>query len=245
MKHFILPIALGLALVSCNRDNDNNAAETPILPVKLVTEAGGIELKYNGDKLTEIIEKDEDVESRSMVEYTGDLITTITSYENNTETGKKSFTYENGRLVKKVDVYIDSQGQKQTDTDSYQYNNDGTITGTNENGRTIIYTMQNGNIIKEIDEQNTRVYKYDTKNNPFKNVRGFSALVLDMEDLGTLNNVMEEVGTHTYQDATLSTFTRVYTYDYNANGYPTKKVMKYTDIDNNTRTGTQTFVYNR
>lgn len=38
MKYFILPIALGLALVSCSRDNGgegNLPEETPILPVKI------------------------------------------------------------------------------------------------------------------------------------------------------------------------------------------------------------------
>lgn len=240
MKHFILPIALGLALVSCNRDNDNNSGneETPILPVKI---SGGVddytEFKYNGDKLTEIITKDEDVESRSVVEYTGDLITSITAYDGSKQIEKTTYKYENGKIVESTEKRISEQGNEYSGVTTYTYNADGTITLNHNDSRNqyiSTITISNGNITKRVSDDGTILSEYDTYNNPFKNVRGMSALLPTIDDFGFANNILKEVETKNNGD----TYINTYTYDYNANNFPTKQVMKY---GNDTEATTYTY----
>ena len=246
MKHFILPIALGLALVSCNRDNGgegNLPAETPILPVKIVAgEDDYTEFKYNGDKLSEIITKDEDVESRSVVEYTGDFITSITSYEKGVKEGKTTFRYDNGKLVESIRVGLDENGTQNTETTTYQYSNDGTITKTHRWGNntgTYVVKVANGNVMQYDRDGITIKYKYDTKNSPFKNVKGMSAFVANAVDESNVNNIIEEVSVDSRDNFS---YKYIYTYDYNANNFPTKQVKTK---EGEAKTYTTTYTYNK
>lgn len=245
MKHFILPIALGLALVSCNRDNDNKAEETPILPVKVVEtrEDGDLEMefKYNGNKLTEIIHKDTQSSRKSVVEYTGDFITSVINYDNNKKVGETIYKYEYGKLVEEVAKGITSNGKEYSSITTHIYNKDGTITKKYEDDDsqyTDTITMANGNIEKrERYNWYTTTYTYDTKNNPFKNVKGMSALVLSQGDTGALNNILERV--EKFDDN--YTYKTTYTYQYK-NDFPTERVYKHNDGDKTYKT---TFTYNK
>ena len=94
MKKLVLPFALGLALVSCSRDNDNNetpAAELPVLPTKTHytfedKSTDDVQFSYNGDKISEIniVHKD--------------------NKGNNVDTTKFSFTYTGDQITSQKDA---------------------------------------------------------------------------------------------------------------------------------------------
>lgn len=89
-------------------------------------------------------------------------------------------------------------------------------------------TYSNGNLVKRV-ETNSKVktvstieYEYDNKNNPLKNILGYSLLIDHLERQGSLSSVNNPVK---YSIA-LSDFPEVYIYTrelvYDANGYPSK-----------------------
>lgn len=240
MKKAFLPIVLGLALVSC-RDTggvDNLPEEPPILPVKMVGgEDGDVEYKYEGDKLVEFITTDEHETTRSLVEYTGDFITTIREYSGGKEVGKTTFEYENGKLVREVEVGSNSLGQTFTERMTFTYNSDGTITQTINGGNEYIITIANGNYMKDVHRGETRTYTYDTKNSPFKNVKGLSALVVQGAYFSNANNLTGEV-----VELNNGVRTVAYTYEYNTNNFPTKQMRKNS---NDANIYTTTYTYNK
>lgn len=245
MKHFILPIALGLALVSCNRDNGgegNLPAETPILPVKILGGGDGdLEFKYNGDKLSEIITKYGNSIERNVVEYTGDLITSFTNYNGDTQVSKTTFKYENGKLVEAKEVG-EENGKSFTYVTTYQHSGN-TITEVTNNGRNdydrFTNTIQNGNLVKAVGDGVSYTYKYDEKNSPLKNVKGISALAIRLEELGNMNNMLEEEEVIERGSGIRKT---TYTYDYNTNNFPTKQVKTK---EGEAKTYTTTYTYNK
>lgn len=248
IKHFILPITLGLVLVSCNRDNDKNneTAETPILPTKIIESDQEREFKYKADKLTEIILKGKDFTERGVVEYKGDLITSISFYDTKTNalSMKSVYTYRDDKLVQATHSEVDFSDNKAFATiNTFVYNDNGTITKTSKSNnsndiRTSIITLTNGNYVMETEDtpfgKRTFTYKYDTKNNPYKNIKGFSALLVDNDDAGK-NNVEEMQQSDSY-----GIHTTKYTYVYNNNDFPIKQILKSGDD-----TETITFTYNK
>lgn len=235
MKPFILPIVLGLAFVGCNRDNDQSGTDTPILPIKIVQGNEVIELRYNGDKIAELREGVGAEATKSLFQYNGDLISTITNYNANTnvETSKQTFTYDsNARLVQ---VVVQENGTNETDIFTYTYNNNGTITQL-ENGRTpATITITNGNYTREINGGRIYNYKYDDKNNPYKNIKGFAAILPFAEKGANLNNVVEE----TYSNF-MENYKVTYTYKYNTHNYPIERTRTH-----NGNTQTAVYTYNK
>lgn len=223
-----------LVLTSCSKDDDNSStnATTTVLPTKvLYTETNGSVytsvLTYNGNKIVSVV--DEGV--KTTYTYTGDLITkeqeTGTSSSNFSST--TDYSYENNKL--KTAVTTETSGT-QTYKSKYVYthNSDGTVnyneyninvsTGAETLSSSGKYTFSNGNLVKKEEGTTVRIYEYDTKNNPVKNILGFDKL---LNEEFSLNNIVKETSTYNGGNPNVTT----YQYDYNTNGYPTEQRIFY------------------
>ncbi|WP_396171227.1 hypothetical protein [Flavobacterium sp.] len=212
---YLLSITL-LILQSCSSpsstESSNPTSSQSILIKRIVSTQGGIEnFVYDGNKLLKILFDDG---TSSVFTYTGDLITRIEirdatntfmgefytiSYLNNKVSQRKS--YHNNILVNNQD---------------YTYNSDGTITiivmtysdlNGNYQGTGIYKNYLNsvGNLIKqEYSSGNsgtsTKLFTYDTKNSPYKNILGYNAIIDDsINNLTNTNSIGGLNQTYNYQ----------------------------------------------
>lgn len=264
MKRILLPLmAMSIALTSCSRDNDDvtnpivNPVNTGILPTKI---EGDIttNITYDGNKIV----KWEDYD----ITYTGDLISKITRYGNNIRhfyfynpdgtlkmtildlgdilhhsPGYASYyTYKPNGIVE-VEVHSISFERGNYDASQLEKLNK-IFEGT--------YTMRNGNIYEARttsysiygDERYTKEtisYEYDNKNNPYKNIKGLSALALDnhlrawagtqftdggLKIIGLNNNIIkahsQSIHFENNVEVNRENYTLNYEYKYNDKGYP-------------------------
>ncbi|MCD0469290.1 hypothetical protein [Flavobacterium sp. JAS] len=193
----------------------------PILLKKLVHNyANGasstIDLSYDGTKVI----KDVNDSNFTYYTYTGDIITKIEKADLAGDVYySEAYFYANG----KVDYVLSTEFGKYYKT-KYVYNNDGSIFFTkwnsdslgNEGEQTTIsgrYVFSGGNMIQK--------QSYDAKNNPRLNTSG-SNLLTGLNQLFSANNVTRRVTTAKNNDVITQTGTTTYSYEYDANGYPTK-----------------------
>lgn len=265
MKRILLPlIAVSIALTSCSRDNDdiNNPIVNPVNAGTLPTKIEGsltTNITYNGDKVA----KWGDYE----ITYTGDLITKLTRDENihhlyfynpdgtlkmtildlrNISSASSSFatyyTYKPNNIVE-VEIYGVNFERGNDDVSQLEKRykiHEGTYTIRNGNiyeVNTINYTPSGLGYNKE-----TITYEYDNKNNPYKNIKGLSALALDNNirtwswvgtriddgeglNIKGLNNNITKAHTQSVRfennvEVNRENYTTNYEYEYNDKGYP-------------------------
>lgn len=200
MKKIILPLVMGLMLGSCSRDNDevvadNNAittpVEVPVLLTKITYEDGFSELKYDGDKLLEIVNTIEgDGVQKMTFKYGGDKIVEL-----NTESQVVKYHYTDGKLSSST-LYMEEEanGDKviSSTTREYTYNTNGTVSVVEKKQvehttmpmlnssrvRNYTYTISNGNITQivmtEDGDTTITTYTYGQKYTPFKNIKGLT-----------------------------------------------------------------------
>ena len=173
--------------------------------------------------------------------YTGELITECIISNEKNEVFKILYKYnDNKKLIEASELRpLDDLALKRT----YTYNNDGTISATVYQGdlakqtkivHTYLITLdQEGEVAKSViynsleDIYVTNTYTYDTKNNPFKNITGYGALNIDG---GISGNLSRNILSQTIIRADKSKIEVFYSYEYNSNGFPTKKSAKI-DVD--------------
>lgn len=277
MKKLILPLVMGLILGSCSRDNEENITnnnsneQVPILPTKIVDEESTFEFRYNVDKLIEVKEKTNDGADYSIkMKYDGDKIVEMLE-DFGEETSATTFNYINDKLsfVSIKLEHTSYTGKFITDvTRRYTYNSDGTIrvtevskgkhtnssTNDYETRKVFIYTLSDNNSVVKFEEieggeKRTALYTYDNHHSPFKNVKGFDLLHTEFGDNGIFSNSKNNVLTAKVEFSNPNRNTnnlREFSYDYNSYGYPIKRVEKFTSDENNTPSfGTMTFTYNK
>jgi|GEM_PF-1582664 len=216
MKKIILLASLTLIFTSCSRSSDNTneiivdpVVEAPNLPTKISGSWGVKTIKYNGNKLSEIISSN----SKTVFEYSGSLITKTISYDNSgVQTGTVDFVYSNGKLTN-----VSSNATNNKKTFVYSYPDANTVVKTKVRNYTaagepmtdkedVTYTLKNGNIVSEemVYYHNNKLYgnisatyTYDDKNNVYKNILGFDKikvyLFADLKDYvgsGSNNNLL-------------------------------------------------------
>lgn len=227
-----------VTFTSCSKDDNESAdaASSVLLKTRIdIDEDGALypaKYIYDGNKVSSITEADGSVMKYT---YTGNVITKIEEFDTK---GQLDFTtdyiYENGKMTVSIERNVGNDYYYKTE---YTHNADGTVsyegfkgidsTGIEqEYGATGKYTFKDGNVLKlEVSyygAESTHIYEYDTKNNPFKNVVGFNLLLDD----AAVNNVIKETST-SGSGSTLKTNTITYSYTYDANNYPTEKVVSY------------------
>lgn len=223
----------------------------PILVKKQVhTYANGdvttVELLYNDTKIIS------DREGPNVTNYTyeGDVIKKIEKADDSEGVYiTNEYFYANGKLD-----YIFSKEFGNYYITKYTYNSDGSVfyskinsdSSKNENEYTPIsgrYTFSGGNLITHQFYSGTfeslTTYVYDSKNNPRVNILGFGALIDNNQGFAVKNNVVKKT---TSNNVDTSVETVVYTYEYDANGYPTKRT-EVTQSGTKTTTETTTYTY--
>lgn len=273
MKKIILLASLTLIFASCSRSSDNTneiivdpVVETPILPTKISGSWGVKTIKYNGNKLSEMMGSD----SKTVFEYSGDIITKIKSYNTKgIEIETVDFVYSNGKLT---NVSYNATNNKKTFV--YSYPDANTVVKTKVRNYTfagesmtdkedVTYTLKNGNIVSEemVYYHNNKLYgnisatyTYDDKNNVYKNVLGFDKikvyLFADLKDYvgsGSNNNLLTKSLTNITVAGETSKYKDVYSNSYSSSDYPIQIISKQYDANNQQQGNTITdfFEYNK
>ncbi|MBF7093395.1 hypothetical protein IUY40_17815 [Flavobacterium sp. ALJ2] len=152
---------------------------------------------YDGNK---IVSLDYDRGNKTTFIYTGNVITKAEYYNNGVLKSTTTFTYENNKLKS----YLKTGTSEYSDSirKSYTYNTDGTISTvtvsinpTTQKETILISTVltpdTKGNYIQVAFKDKVNSVEYDTKNNPFKNILGYTLLLesgIFHEDAITTNN---------------------------------------------------------
>lgn len=225
MKNIFLVLLAVVVLSGCSKDDEKNNSVNSLLIKKTESEDGIVTYTYNGNKISEIASEIYDlgkiIRGKSVYTYEGGLIVKRQSFNENGTLSpfKEEFFYEDNKL--KNYNFIDGEYIRKT---MYTHNNDGTVSfntykvNSETKAETYldsgIYTFSNGNLIKYEDSNEIRIYEYDDKYNPFKNILGLSKI------LGNTSNTNNVLKTTIINKDFDSTNVNSYEYDYNSNGYP-------------------------
>lgn len=238
--------ALIMVLISsCSSDNPSSTSEdTSVLPKTIshvypTTNLGTNNtstITYSGNKIVNNIAGS----SKIVFTYDGDVITKQEEfYVDNKGAQKKNleilYTYENGKLKTRIlregfsTSYPEGQFIYKT---AYIHSSDVQISSIastvdpDTNAETKVeessLTYKGGNLVKKVETSGnsiyTRVFEYDTKKNPLKNITGFNLLLDEISEYGS-NNLVKTTYTTNYSSDTIIYLT---SYIYNDKDYPTK-----------------------
>ena len=172
----------------------------------------------------------DDDDSYDKFYYTGDLITKIEFYDDADFLEEKvTYTYNaDGKLTSYVSVdFVNDDGDREV----YTYNADGTVSGVSYFGDSVSQTtpgttrtisFSNGEVSSEVSSSGfgsdtTYTYTYDTKNHPYKNIKGYDKIAAysDSDNSGVAHNLLTRV-----QTSGAFTNTNTYSYTYNSDDYP-------------------------
>lgn len=264
----ILSLSFALAAFSCTSGDDDNTTdpveETPILLTRLSSSTDDpATIKYNGSKISEVAW----IDGKNVYEYTGDLITKNTDYnETGAKIGNTDFTYSNDKLIKVV--YASGTS---SETTTYSYPNANTINEiitrtTTYMGSTSVYkdvttyTLNNGNIVSQetayyfnnaLAGNISSTYTYDNKNSPSKNVIGFDKIMVynfstGDEKTACSNNLLTKNQSNTTVAGNNTKYKNVSAITYSVAGYPTQIITNQYDKNNQiVSTYTDFFEYNK
>ncbi|WP_281235049.1 hypothetical protein [Flavobacterium gelatinilyticum] len=237
-------------LVSCNNDDEKSFENKLVLPKSIIYKSvnGSYEtvtnLFFDGNKILEI----NSINKRNEYLYEGDKIVKEIKYSSESggevKISETSFTYENDKLIVADKILKDSRFKY-----LYIHNENGTITREeysidNNTGKELktktyeILTFTEGNLTKTeshyeydaITFTKTLLYTYDTSNSAFKNVLGVKYLLDEgsFDGIGIFSPVNNLSGVShytTYQfDYINYDYANGIKYEYNREGYPTKKI---------------------
>lgn len=243
MKKILFFSALALILASCSNDENSSSSEdTSVLPktisyiypnIYLGTNSKST-LAFNGNKIISSITPD----SKTIFTYSGDLITKQEAFDidqqgKETKDDEVVYTYESGKLKTRIfkenitteypdGQYIEKTVYTYSSNDlisyiNYSVNKDTKVETKSSEGN---LAYKDGNLVKEEQKVNsvttTRVYEYDTKNNPLKNILGFNLLLNEISYIGK-NNIVKTTRTSSENS---NTAVYVTSYTYNVSGYP-------------------------
>lgn len=210
---------------------------------------------YNGNKIEDVIcnynidGSNKNYLIKVVFTYSGNLIIKAESYLSDKLFGTTIYSYENEKIKQQV-LTLAKDNLDFNSKIVYTYNDDGTVSynkymndGKKAVMEKVVLTILNGNIIKKVLTRDTGSliicdYKYDIKNNVFKNVLGINLIALGdlsigadplmlhndfgISEFGT-NNIIEKTTTVKYLDETISVKKEVFDLEYNNNGFPKKK----------------------
>lgn len=226
----------------------------------------GTDFEYNGDLLKNIFYYGEQV-----YHYNGEQISAI-EIDGGPRPQKVEFTYNpNGTLKSSFQKFDTPEDSPRTTFREYHYINDNTIKVKEiykypfvERKTEYTLTMNGDNLVrKEIfNEENSRTqihqYTYDNKKNPLREVKGMAALSVAMHlidfhfhDIYNFqissfkNNIISETidEKYTYNSTTSHLAEIDYQYQYNQEGYPTRVIHSYHDIQSQSNEKAE-YIYN-
>lgn len=231
--------AVALMLTSCSSDDKTSSEENVVLLPKTEKytyatnpqENSIVTYSYDGNKIVSLTYN---TGEKTVFTYTENLITKAVyteTYEGAMRIFTTTFTYDNGKLKSSFQVgSANSLNKRRT----YTYNANGTISTvtvlinpttqleTQDSSSTLTLDAS-GNIVKAEFNDLTTIIEYDTKNNPFRNVLGFTSL-LDSDifdkDFNSVNNIAKV----TEKSGAVIEGTTTYTNSYNSDNYLIKSV---------------------
>jgi hypothetical protein len=201
---------------------------------------------YNGSKIA--TEKDLVYGGLRTYIYNGDIITKIVETQNGVEIGNIAYTYDaNNRLTK----FVETEGTSIVSTRNYVYisNDHVTITETNnqptfnsnkttvqdaylntdgslKNFTETITIKNNAGVVTQTGTGTLQTIIYDAKNNPFKNVTGYSKILIANNI--SIHNILDYTynGQSVFVGSGTGSNWQIYknTHTYNSANYPTKTI---------------------
>ena len=242
MKKALVILFVSIFAMSCSSEDDNENISTETILIKKINysnqnSADVSEVKYTYDG-TKLVSATIDNSTTLSYIYEGNLITRINTYSaGNVLTNYFVFEYDNNRLIRSRHIIpVANQGFRS----EFTYNPDNTIsvslfsggvaTQNTADGTGKYFMAENGEIAKYEEYQSlgtvTRIYSYDNKNNPYKNITGFDKL---LNQPGKYHNVTDELSLDAAGSVIAS---ESHTYIYNERDFPQSAVR----TQNNTET---------
>ena len=207
-----LGLLLSITLFSCSKDGESSSSQASLILPKKVSE--GVDETYYTYDGNKIVSENYQVNYKSVYTYTGNLITKIESFYYAKLLSTYDFTYTNGKITS----MLDTEPPYAPIMTTYIHNTDGTILFSSSNKDEGKLTFKDGNLIEwySKDVGSTKIYEYDTKNHPFRNILGFSALSGIMFTGSNKNNIIKMTAkTNGFADESGKTIIT-----YNSDGYP-------------------------
>lgn len=237
-------------LVSCNNDDEKSPEKKLILPKSIISKSVNgsytsvTNFLYDGNKILKISSSNK----RNEYVYEGDKIVKETKYSSESgielKISETSFTYENDKLV-----VVDKISEGTRFKYLYIYNEDGTVNReeyliNDKMGKELktptlqTLSFTEGNLTKiesyyeydSITFSETYLFNYDTSNSAFKNILGLKYLLNEgnLDTIGSFSaiNNLNRVSHYTtcQSDNIKYNYTTGVKYEYNKEGYPTKKI---------------------
>lgn len=253
MKKIIAFAFIASLFINCSdndMDNTKLEEEIPVLPVTIKFNNKTLRtIKYDGAKISEIIDSNinnpYDVD-KTTYQYDGDNIISIKNYENGKVLLTQDFIYKNGKIdsKKRISQEINSNNEPYLYTTNFDYNwiSNDHLKVTNSSSQLVVeYFFTNGEIKHILVPGTKHIFTYDNHNSPFKNVKGWSNLNIDLATEGVQNVLKRE-------DINLvgpGSFSVIYDYEYNTNKYPTKISVTTQYEGTNTLKETREYTYNK
>lgn len=223
MKKLIFGMsALVVLFSSCSGSDDEGSSNNNTILLKKTVENGPegeviTTATYNGTKISRITTSNGTTIDFT---YTGDNITKMLWKSDGIVFQEDLYTYAaDGRLDTHVMLDHDMQwGSREVysytgQTSATVQNFSGNLASQTLPGETHTITFQNGEVAQITKPSETLTYTYDDKNNPFKNVTGYSKITfVDGGASGIMHNVTAEAST--------GGGSTTYTYTYNSNNFP-------------------------
>ena len=213
MKRFLLHFLLACFLINCSsRDEDNNENVTAtVLPKTLKSKhsLGDLisEYQYDRNKIKSVTISNG---SKSQITYAGNFITKVVSYDSSgAVTSEFNYEYKNNRLSKtnyKIGLLTANIYYTWIDDNHVSFEND-LYRPNNATDKTDLY-FSNGNVVKSTNHtyypnnytiDKVDIIENDNRNNPFKNVEGYSLIAFDItaDFFYQSNNILKITTTRT------------------------------------------------
>ena len=209
MKKFFSYLFLLYFFVSCSSRDEIENANSIILPKTITSKSssGNIisEYQYDGNKLKYILANNG---SKNIISYAGNFITKSISYNSSGEViSEFNYEYKNNKLFKtnyKIGTLETNIFYTWID-DNHVYFEDDKYKPDNAINRTDVY-FNNGNVVKSTNHiyypnyytiDKVEIIENDSKNNPFKNIEGYSLIAFDISSdfFSQTNNITKIVST--------------------------------------------------
>ena len=237
MKNLFSHLFFLCFLISCSSRDENDNKNSIILPKTITYKSSSgyttSEYQYNGNKLNTIIASNG---SKSIISYTNNFITKSVTYDaSGAVISEFNYEYKNNKLSKtnyKIGLLETNIYYNWVD-DNHVYIEDDKYKPNNAIDRTDVY-FKNGNVIKSTNHlyypnnytiDKVEIIQIDTKNNPFKNIEGYSLIAFDISsDFFSQSNNITEISTTRIGNVNGSPLTENYSRNfqlsYNAKNYP-------------------------
>ena len=244
MKNFFIHIFIFCFLISCSSrdegETQNSNSLTLPKTITTISSLGNIvsEYKYDGKKLTSIVS---DNGRKSIISYTGNFITKTITYDSSGKVEDEiSYEYANNKLSKANYKFrfLEFNIFYTWVDDNHVYFVDDKYMPENAINRTDIY-FSNGNVVKSTNHtyypnyytiDKVEIVENDSKNNPFKNIEGYSLIAFDISSdfFPQINNITKITSSregNVNGEPLIENYFRNFELTYNTKNFPQKYIV--------------------